>query len=107
MDRPIRAAILCTMGTTSRCLAEKIQTAAGAHGIPLQISAASVAEFEEIAPELDVLLLEPQVRHHQKSFAKTAALYGLPLAVVEPRAFATMNGDRVLQQMLDLLKRDA
>lgn len=103
-SRPIRLVILCSWGATSSQLARKVQEAARRRGIELVADAGGTGEFKKKAGQFDVALLEPQVRHLKGEVERVAAEHGIPVDVVDPRAFALMDGDKVLDQVLALWK---
>jgi PTS system cellobiose-specific IIB component len=105
MDK-IRLMILCSWGATSSSLAVKVQKAAEKRGIPLQADAGGTGEFKKKAKEYDVALLEPQVRHLKGEMEAVAKQHNIPLEVVDMSAFALMDGDKVLDQVLRMLKRE-
>lgn len=105
MSEPIRLIILCSWGATSSQLAKKVKEAADKRGIELTADAGGTGEFKKKAGEYNVALLEPQVRHLMKEMSKIAADHDIPLEIVDQRAFALMDGDKVLDQVLTMMKR--
>ncbi|GAA0610371.1 MULTISPECIES: PTS sugar transporter subunit IIB [Virgibacillus] len=98
--------ILCSWGATSSQLAKKVQEAAEKKGIDLEAFAGGTGEFKQKASEYDVALLEPQVRHLKKEVTKVAEQHSIPVELVDQRAFALMDGDKVLDQALNMIKGD-
>ncbi|WP_164667929.1 PTS sugar transporter subunit IIB [Virgibacillus doumboii] len=96
--------ILCSWGATSSQLAKKVQEAAEKRGVDLEAFAGGTGEFKQKASEYDVALLEPQVRHLKKEVTKVAEQHDIPVELVDQRAFALMDGDKVLDQALNLVK---
>ncbi len=105
MSEQIKLVILCSWGATSSQLAKKVQEAAEKRGLNVIADAGGTGEFKQKASEYDVALLEPQVRHLKKEVTKTADQYDIPVELVEQRAFALMDGDKVLDQALSLLNK--
>jgi PTS system cellobiose-specific IIB component len=106
MKEPIRLLILCSWGATSSRLAKQVQEAANRRGISLVADADGISAFKQGQKPCDVALLEPQVRHLKKEVSKAASERGIPWDLVDPVAFATMDGDRVLEQVLQLIQQD-
>jgi PTS system cellobiose-specific IIB component len=104
MSEPIRLIILCSWGATSSQLAKKVKEAADKRGIELTADAGGTGEFKKKADQYNVALLEPQVRHLKKEMEKIAEEHGIPLEIVDQRAFALMDGDKVLDQVLTMMK---
>jgi PTS system cellobiose-specific IIB component len=97
--------ILCSWGATSSQLAKKVQEAAEKRGMDVEAYAGGTGEFKQKAGQYDVALLEPQVRHLKKEVSKVADEHGIPMDMVDQRAFALMDGDKVLDQALKLLEK--
>ncbi|KYD19424.1 MAG: PTS sugar transporter subunit IIB [Caldibacillus debilis] len=104
-NKPIKLIILCSWGATSSQLAKKVQEAAEKRGIALEAHAGGTGEFKQKAGEYDVALLEPQVRHLKREVEKTAEAHQIPVELVDQRAFALMDGDKVLDQVLKILNK--
>ncbi|SFE22433.1 PTS system, cellobiose-specific IIB component [Lentibacillus persicus] len=96
--------ILCSWGATSSQLAKKVQEAAEKRGLDVEAFAGGTGEFKEKASQYDVALLEPQVRHLKKEVSKVADEHDIPMELVDQRAFALMDGEKVLDQILKLKK---
>ncbi|WP_054951234.1 PTS sugar transporter subunit IIB [Numidum massiliense] len=104
MEQPIKLIILCSWGATSSQLAKKVQEAAEKRGVALTADAGGTGEFSKKAGQYNVALLEPQVRHLKKEVSKVAEQHNIPLELVDQFAFAMMDGDKVLDQVLNMLK---
>ncbi|MFS8630585.1 MAG: PTS sugar transporter subunit IIB [Bacillales bacterium] len=105
MAEPIRLIILCSWGATSSQLAKKVEEAAAKRNINIVADAGGTGEFKKQAANFDVALLEPQVRHLKKEMTKIAEEHNIPIDLVDQRAFALMDGDKVLDQVLELVKK--
>lgn len=105
MNHPIRLLIICSWGATSSVLCQKINQAAQERGIPLVADAAGTGEFPDKLPLCDVILIEPQIGHHKHELQKAADARSIPCTMVDPIAFATMNGAKVLEQALTLIQQ--
>lgn len=103
MSEPIELIILCSWGATSSQLAKKVQEAAQKRNVDLVADAGGTGEFKKQAANYDVALLEPQVRHLKKEITKIAEENNIPVDLVDQRAFALMDGDKVLDQVLKMV----
>lgn len=103
MSEPIKLIILCSWGVTSSQLAKKVQEAAQKRNVDLVADAGGTGEFKKQAANYDVALLEPQVRHLKKEITKIAEENNIPVDLVDQRAFALMDGDKVLDQVLKMV----
>ncbi|NSL52210.1 PTS sugar transporter subunit IIB [Calidifontibacillus erzurumensis] len=104
-EEQIKLIILCSWGATSSQLAKKVQQAAEARGINLVVDAGGTGEFNQKASQYHAVLLEPQVRHMKKEVTKTAEKYNTPVELVDQMAFALMDGNKVLDQVLSMLNK--
>ena len=98
----LRLIIVCSWGMSTSLLVESMQSAAAQMHITLTIEALSAGEFAARVEECDVVLIAPQIRHLRKSIEKLAQSVGKPVALIEPFHYATMNGNAVLEQALQL-----
>ncbi|NBJ69410.1 MULTISPECIES: PTS sugar transporter subunit IIB [Clostridia] len=102
-NKDINVVILCSWGATSSQLAKKVQEAAEKRGLHMTVDAGGTGEFKQKAEKYNVALLEPQVRHLKKEVSKIADAYQIPVELVDQRAFALMDGDKVLDQVLKMI----
>ena len=101
----IRVLIVCSWGMSTSLLVDSMQNAAARIAITLTVEALSAGEFAARVEECDVVLIAPQIRHLRKSIEKLAQSVGKPVALIEPFHYATMNGNAVLEQALQLQAR--
>jgi PTS system cellobiose-specific IIB component len=99
----LRVIIVCSWGMSTSLLVDSMQSAAIQMHITLTVEALSAGEFAARVEECDVVLIAPQIRHLRKSIEKLAQSTGKPVALIEPFYYATMNGQAVLEQVLNLL----
>lgn len=103
MSEQIKLIILCSWGATSSQLAKQVTDAAKKRNIDLVADAGGTGEFKKQASKYNVALLEPQVRHLKKEVLKIAEENHIQIDLVDQRAFALMDGEKVLNQVLYLL----
>ncbi|MDN6639693.1 MAG: PTS sugar transporter subunit IIB [Tetragenococcus sp.] len=101
-EQSIKLIILCSWGATASQLEQKVKEAAEQRGIDADVYSGGTGEFKNQAANYDVALLEPQVRHLRKEVTKIAEPYNIPVELVDQRAFALMDGEKVLDQALKL-----
>lgn len=97
--------LVCSAGMSTSLLVTKMQKAAFNQGLDAHIFAASASEADtnlENNP-VDVLLLGPQVRYMKSDFEKRLSPKGIPTDVISMSDYGLMNGEKVLEQALDLL----
>ncbi|MCG0275414.1 MAG: PTS sugar transporter subunit IIB [Thermosediminibacteraceae bacterium] len=102
----IRGLILCSWGATSSALAKKVTDEAKKQGLDVVVDAGGTGEFKKKAEAYDVVLLEPQVRHLKKEVESIASKYNIPVDIVDMQAFALMDGKKILNQIMELVKKN-
>ena len=98
----IKVLFVCTAGMSTSLLVEKVKKEAEARGIAIEVNAVGEAEARTHALDIDVMLLGPQVRYLEKSMRTLIDGKNVALGVVEMIAYGTMNGAKVLDQILAL-----
>lgn len=87
--------LLCNGGLSTGILVKKMKAAAEAQGFECEITAAPVADAEEMSKGTDLILLGPQVRFQMETVKKQVTC---PVVSIDPMAYGTMNGEKVLIQ---------
>ena len=97
----VKVLLVCSAGMSTSLMVTKMKDSAKAKWIEAEIWAVSESEAIDNLPNADVLLLGPQVRFLE---SKMKGLAGdKPVAVIDMQAYGTMNGEKVLEQALNLL----
>lgn len=98
--------LVCSAGMSTSLLVSKMQKAAEARGLDAYIFAvaASDADNNLEAKNVDVLLLGPQVRFMKSQFEQKLAPKGIPMDIINMADYGLMNGEKVLDQALSLAK---
>ncbi|MCT6893090.1 MAG: PTS sugar transporter subunit IIB [Bombilactobacillus mellifer] len=95
--------LVCAAGMSTSLLVNKMQKSAEEKGLDAKIFATASADAEsKIESEHpDVLLLGPQVRYMLDDFKNSVSI---PVEVINMQDYGMMNGEKVLQQALNLIK---
>jgi PTS system cellobiose-specific IIB component len=96
--------LCCSAGMSTSLLVEKMKKAAQERQLVCDIEAIPVVEFESRIDEADVVLIGPQVKYKLPQFKKVADAKNKPLDVIDMIAYGMVNGPKVLDQALSLLK---
>ncbi|MFK4566733.1 PTS sugar transporter subunit IIB [Enterococcus sp. UD-01] len=98
--------LVCSAGMSTSLLVTKMQKAADAQGIDADIFAVSASDADNNLANkpVDVLLLGPQVRFMKNDFEKRLEPKGIPLDIINMADYGMMNGEKVLQQALELMQ---
>lgn len=98
--------LVCSAGMSTSLLVTKMQKAADIEGLDTDIFAVSASDADNTleSQPVDVLLLGPQVRFMKDDFKKRLEPKGIPLEVINMADYGMMDGEKVLQQALNLMK---
>ncbi|GAB6099951.1 PTS sugar transporter subunit IIB [Halanaerocella petrolearia] len=96
--------LTCAAGMSTSLMVEKMKVAAKERDLESVIEAEPIDKFEDIVEEYDVVLLGPQVRYKKAEFEGIASEYDIPVAVIDSAAYGMVDGDKVLDQALELVK---
>ena len=97
----MRIMLACCAGMSTSLVVSKMQEAAKEQGKDYKIWAVEQGQIEDELGNFDVLLLGPQVRHIQRKVTKIVDGRA-PIAVIDPVAYGTCTGAKVLKQAEDL-----
>ncbi|MDR2773013.1 MAG: PTS sugar transporter subunit IIB, partial [Elusimicrobiota bacterium] len=93
-------------GMSTSVLVQKMQKVAQEKQIEASVAAYSVEVLEELLSKeaVDCVLIGPQIRHMRPNVEKVVN-GKCPVALIDMRHYGTINGQAVLQQALDLVKK--
>jgi len=86
-------------------VAQKIAEAAKNRGIEANVNAYSMSEIGQVIGGADIILLGPQIRFKLNAFQKEYGDRGVPIIVVEPTDYGTLNGENILNTVLKHLEK--
>ena len=101
----MKVLLICSSGMSSSVLVSNMQKYAAEENIPLEIEALGRDESSQIALKYDLILLAPQVRYQKERFLK-ATNHSIPIDVIEPTSYGTLNGEKVVKQALYVLEHN-
>jgi PTS system cellobiose-specific IIB component len=93
--------LICSAGMSTSLLVTKMEQAAKAKEIHIEIMAHGVSEAKKLLDQADVILLGPQVRFLKDEIAKLASV---PVLVIDMMAYGRMDGAKVLNDALKALE---
>lgn len=97
--------LACCAGMSTSLVVSKMEEAAKAQGKDdYKIWAVEQGQVAEELGNFDVLLLGPQVRHLQRKLTKVVGGKA-PVAVIDPVAYGSCDGAKVLKQAEDLVAK--
>ena len=95
--------LCCSAGMSTSLFVQKAKTYAVEQGIEIEINAISVAELDTyLTDDVDVVVLAPQIRFQLDSVSSKT---DKPIMVIEMRDYGMMNIQKVLPEILALVKK--
>ncbi|NKI75174.1 PTS sugar transporter subunit IIB [Dickeya sp. CFBP 2040] len=102
-----RIVLACSAGMSTSLVVTKMEKEAAARGMEYQIYAIPEQnlrdELQTYGDDIIAVLLGPQVRFKLAENKKLTDEYHIPIAVIDPVAYGTLNGAKVLDQALSLV----
>lgn len=97
--------LACSAGMSTSLLVTKMEKAAEAKGIDVDIFAVSASDVDTNLENksVDVLLLGQQVRFMKDQFESKLSDKNIPVDVINMSDYGMMNGENVLNQVLSLI----
>lgn len=100
----IKIKLFCASGMSTSVLVSKMRDAAKAKGIECEINAYSESKIDEHLNSMDVALLGPQVAYTLPKIKEKCDPAGVPVEVIPMVDYGMMNGVKVLDFALSLIK---
>lgn len=94
--------LVCSAGMSTSILVAKMQKAAEARGIEVNIQAQANSDISRFTGKIDVCLVGPQIKYAIKSVESN--LPGIPVEAIDMRVYGLGDGDKALDQALGLIK---
>lgn len=97
--------LMCNAGMSTSMLVQKMKAAANEMGMDADISASSISAPTDEMMSADVILLGPQVSYQKNELLKRVD-GKVPVDVIDMRDYGMMNGKKVLEKALSMMKED-
>lgn len=102
----MKVLLVCSGGMSSAIVVKSLTEAGEKHGKEMEVKAVGTAEFpDEVKKGYDVSLVAPQIRYRFDEMTKAASAAGVPCALIEPRAYSPLGGERLFKQALELFEK--
>lgn len=95
--------LACGAGASSGFIAQKMRKAAQKQGLEISIRAVSDTEIMENIEDVGVLMIGPHLKHKFEDIQKDVVPLGVKASVIDRRYYATLDGEAVLKQALELM----
>ena len=103
-----RIVLCCSAGMSTSLVVTKMEKTAAERGLDLNIYAIAEQslrdELQSHSAEIIAVLLGPQVRFKLAENRKLTDEYSIPIDVIDSIAYGTLNGAKVLDQALNLVR---
>lgn len=97
--------LCCSAGMSTSLLVTKMQKYSDEKGLELNIWAIPSDKISEEISKANVVLLGPQIRHMKSEIDSLAENLNIPVEVIPLVEYGTMQGDKVVEFALDLMKK--
>ncbi|HJG38122.1 PTS sugar transporter subunit IIB [Enorma phocaeensis] len=94
--------LCCYAGMTTSLLAVKLEEETAARGLDVKVAATAIAEAESSLEGVSAVLLGPHVRFSEDTIRKAAGP-DMPIYVIKPQDFGTMNVKAIVSDVLAML----
>lgn len=94
--------LVCGSGASSGFMAANVRKAAAARGMKMSVNARSESEVLNYVEDIDCLMVGPHLATVIPSLEEDIEGYDIKIAVIEKEAYAKLNGEMVLDQILEL-----
>lgn len=96
--------LFCSSGMSTSLLVDKMKKAAEKKGIEVDIEAYPEGELDNKTKGIDVALLGPQIAYKLASAKAICGSKGVPVEIIPMADYGMMNGEKVLELALKLIK---
>ncbi|MGO5137572.1 PTS sugar transporter subunit IIB [Clostridium butyricum] len=96
--------LFCASGMSTSVLVNKMKDAAKAKGVEVEIAAFPESQMDKHLESMDVALLGPQVGYRLANAKALCGPKGIPVEVIPMVDYGMMNGAKVLDLALGLVK---
>ncbi len=94
--------LVCGSGASSGFMAANIRKAATARGLAITVNARSEATVEDYVEEIDCLMIGPHLASIKEDMEEICQGYDIKVGIVDRDAYAHLNGEKALDQILAL-----
>lgn len=98
--------LVCQMGASTGMIAENIKQAAKKKQMDAIVNAYGLSELNKVIDSADIVLLGPQVRFNLEKLQKQYADKHVLIAVIDTMDYGMMNGENILNKVLEALKHE-
>ncbi|AUJ24009.1 MULTISPECIES: PTS sugar transporter subunit IIB [Virgibacillus] len=97
--------LVCSAGMSTSMLVKKMKEAATQRNLEVDIRAMAESQLKNELDDLHVVLIGPQVRYLEAKIRTQLEPKGIAVEVIDQMAYGMIQGDKVLDQALSLVKQ--
>lgn len=101
----INIRLFCTSGMSTSMLINKMETAAKERAIEINVDAFPESQMAKLLDNVDAVLLGPQIKYALNKAKKLCDLKKIPVEVISPKDYGMMDGKKILDQALNMIKK--
>jgi PTS system cellobiose-specific IIB component len=98
----IRILLACGIGASTGFMAANMRKSAKAQKLDVSIHAVSKSQVMEYADKIEVLLLGPHFSAEVPEYQEMLKAYKIKVSSIDPDYYASLDGESILQDALDL-----
>ncbi|MGI6126886.1 MAG: PTS sugar transporter subunit IIB [Planifilum sp.] len=99
----MKIVLVCAAGMSTSLVVQRMKKEAANRQLDVEVIAIPMEEFDQQVQDASVVLVGPQVRFKLSEFEKKAEEYGVPVAMINPRDYGLINGEKILDDALALI----
>ena len=99
----VKIMLCCSAGMSTSLLVRKMLSVAEERGMPVEIEAYGIAEFDVQFPRYQVVLLGPQVKYMLSTLSEKTASHSIPVQAIDMMDYGMQRADKVLDFALSLI----
>ncbi|MDP9749754.1 PTS sugar transporter subunit IIB [Thermoanaerobacter pentosaceus] len=99
----IRVLLVCGSGASSGFMAANIRKAAEKRGIEVSVEARSDSEIDDYIDSIDCLMIGPHLKYIEAELREKAKPFNVRVAVMDPKYYATLDGEKALEHIMRLI----
>lgn len=100
----IRVLLVCGSGASSGFMAANVRKAAKARGIAIWCEARSEATVGDYVEDIDMVMIGPHLASIQEDIEEICEGYPVKVGVISQAAYARLNGEKCLDQIIEIYK---
>lgn len=97
--------IVCGGGASSGFLVQSIKKSAKKKGVSINIKARSESEIGDYIDDIDLLLFGPHLKYMENDLVGIGKSHNVPVAMIDQLIYGSLDGNKALELILDLLKK--